>query len=452
MDTKIYKTTIRNYFISGPYRDCPSCKKIKMFGVFMSVSGSNSYKRECKLCHYEETFKLPKINKKIVYLDQFVISNLIKLLDSDHSSHKKIINGPLGKFWKDLFVALEKASKSQAIVCPDSFYHKDEASIGNVDFRLTKRLYEHFSGGKTLYPSTIIERSQIQKHFDNWLKGNKTIFTFNPNEIAFGSDLNEWQIGIGILFGGSRLPNEIEGLKKVNATTQKQLADIWVSWKGDKSSFEAKVKQEVLCLGKGMDKVIQNYIQRKNIATQKMMTDPSYQIDVNDIFPPPAMELMEELVNTARENNTPEKDLLPTVFKYLDDANALLEVPYLKISSIMFAGLSRSASLGEKKPPKSTVDVQFISSYLPYCDAMFVDIQSARILRELPSDTPKHLRLDEYNTRIFTLNQKEEFLEYLESVVSELPAEQVQVLQDVEGEDFTKPYWSIIEEEKNDIL
>lgn len=439
----------RNDLISGPYKECPSCRRPKSFGVFSPISGSGSYTRECTECHHEENIQLPMLQKKkVVYLDQFVISNLIKLLDTSHPRHNAVANGTLGQFWKDLFVALEKASKSQALVCPDSFYHKDEFSTGGIDFKIARRLYEHFSYGKTLYPSSVVEQLQIKHHFADWLDGKKSNFSFNPQDIAFGEDLNEWEIGLRVSVGGSPRPGELENLKKVNASTQQQLAEIWKRWQEETVDLETRAIEEVLGFGKGMMQVMKNFLQRRASAMQRIATDPSYQIDINDIIPPPASELMEELMRIARLKGVPEQEQVETIARYLSDAEALLEVPYLRISSVMFAGLAHTASLGEKKPPKSTVDVQFISSYLPYCDAMFVDKQSARMLKELPKDTPEYLRLKEFDTKIFTLNEKEDLLKYLESIVSELPLEQMEALRDVEGERFMEPYWAIIEHEK----
>lgn len=373
---------------------------------------------------------------------------MIKLLDTSHPRHDAIVSGPLGKFWKDLFVSLEKASKSQALVCPDSFYHKDEFSTGGIDFQIARRLYEHFSHGKTLYPSFVVERFQIQKHFANWLDGNKTTFTFDPQEIAFRQDLNEWEIGLRVSVGGTPRSYELENLKKVNTSTKQQLVDIWKRWQSETINFEDRVKEEVLGLGKGTMQAVRNFLERKSTAMQRIALDPSYELDIDDIIPPPANELMEALMRIARGKGVPEQELPEAIGRYLGDADALLEVPYLKISSVMFAGLARTASLGEKEPPKSTVDVEFISSYLPYCNAMFVDKQSARILRELPKNTPGHLRLKEFDTKIFSLNEKEDFLKYLDEIVKELPEEQMEALMDVEGESFSEPYWSIIEHEK----
>lgn len=54
----------RNDLISGPYKECPSCKRPKSFGVFSPISGSNSYTRECTYCHHEQHIQLPKLKKK----------------------------------------------------------------------------------------------------------------------------------------------------------------------------------------------------------------------------------------------------------------------------------------------------------------------------------------------------------------------------------------------------
>lgn len=438
-------TITRKDFISKPYKNCPECKRINTFGVFTPISGSNSYSRECIKCGFNQNFKLPKLSKKVLYLDQFVISNLIKLLDKSHPSHKKIKKD---LFWQRLFIALEKASKSQVIICPDSFYHAHESSVGGINFLLAKRLYEHFSGGKTLYPSSTVERFQIQQHFSDYLDGNKSQFIFDPQDISFGQDLHVWEIGLMVSVGGSPRLAEVENIKKINASTLQQLADVWKRWQSENINFEERAREEVLGFGKGIMQVSKNFFDRRSIAMQKIATDPTYEIDLDDILPPPSNELLESMTRIARAKGVNEYNLPSIIGKYLTDADILLEIPSLKISSVMFAGLARRAKLGEKKPPKSTTDVQFIASYLPYSDAMFVDKQSATLLNELPSNTPKYLRINEHNTKIFSLCNREDFLNYLEEIVSQLPEEQLNTLKDLGGDTYAEPYWSIIEHEK----
>ncbi len=117
----------------------------------------------------------------------------------------------------------------------------------------------------------------------------------------------------------------------------------------------------------------------------------------------------------------------------------------------MFAGLANLARNGKKNPPKSTVDSQFISSYLPYCDAIFVDKESFVLLTKLPKNTPKNLRLSEFSAKIFALNNKNDFLDYLDNIVKNIPSKQIEILKDISGNNYAEPYWTIIENEKKDL-
>lgn len=435
----------RRDLISGPYIQCPECLRNKSFGVFVSIAGSNSYSRECVECGYKKGYPLPKIKKKILYLDQFVISNLIKLLDKDHKSHDKIKNDP---FWGRLFVKLEAASKSQAIVCPDSFYHRDESLVGEIDFRLTKRLYEHFSSGKTLYPGFEIERTQIYDHFQNWLKGQKTVFSLAREQVS-QEDLDTWSVGLHVTVNMKPYLGEIDSLRNINFSTREQLRSLWARWQSEKDfKFIDRIKEETLGLGKGLVAEVKKFQQRRSLTLAKMTSGEPYDLELDDIVPPTASRILNALFLAARIKKVPEDQISGLIVKYFTDLNALLEIPKIRISSVMFAGLARKAQLGKKNPPKSFADVGFISSYLPYCDALFVDVESRGLLKELPKETPQHLRLDDFPAQVFSLNQKEEFLDYLDKIVASIPEEQMAALKDMEGDDYANPYWEIIENEK----
>lgn len=441
----------RKDFISGPYKKCPNhqCQAENSFGVFMPIGDSKAYSRECIYCGYKQSFDLPKIQKKIVYLDQFVISNLVKLLDKLHPSHQKIKADP---FWESLFIKLEKASKFQAIVCPDSFYHRDESMTGGMEFKLMKRLYEHFSSGKTLYPSVIIEKNQIAHHFESWLDGKKAKFEFKPEDIAFERDLHSWTVGLRISVGGNPYSGQIEGLHKTNATTSEQLKDVWTRWQNEKEvGFVERVREETSGLWKGLISTARQFTIRRNNAMMKMAKGENYEMDLDDFLPPMSNDILEALTKIARTKGLQDKQIPETIVRYFSDIDSLLEIPQIKISSVMLAGWAHRAASGKKNPPKSTVDVQFISSYLPYCDALFVDKESAILLKEFPKGTPSKFRLAEFNARVFSLRNKEEFLDYLDQLVNDIPEEQMEILKDMEGEDYGEPYWSIIEHEKREL-
>lgn len=397
-------------FISGPYKDCPSCKSRNTFGVFMTISGHATYQRECLKCSHQQDFPFPKIKKKVIYLDQFILSNLTKLLDSSHPKNEEIKKD---NFWKTLYEKLEHVSKSQAVVFPDSFFHKDESTVGRINFQHIRRLYQHLSSGKTLFPNYIIERNQITEHFENWIKNQKTEFAFNPEDIAFeGADIHEWSIGLGVSINPTPKEDEVNNLIERNKKSKESLIKVWSEWQQVKNfDFVQSVKNEALALRFHINNVV-NFYKRQQELMIKVANGENVQWDIDDLLPPTSKDLLDELMRICRKNSIPETNIISKISDYFQDADSLLEIPKIKISSIMYANLSRKASLGKKEPPKSYADVEFISSYLPYCDAMFIDIESENLLKEVPKNTPNELRLDCFTQNIYTKRNRDEFLAF----------------------------------------
>jgi hypothetical protein len=73
-------------FIRAPYIQCPYCKANE-FGVW--IVGSGYYLRRCKAClcpsddYLQAKYPLPPLNKKVIYLDQFVVSSIVKTVSPD---------------------------------------------------------------------------------------------------------------------------------------------------------------------------------------------------------------------------------------------------------------------------------------------------------------------------------------------------------------------------------
>jgi hypothetical protein len=62
-------------FISSPFKTCPECGH-DAFGVL--TIGKDSYSRRCRDCwHMVRRIPLPPVRKKIIYLDRYVVSNLV---------------------------------------------------------------------------------------------------------------------------------------------------------------------------------------------------------------------------------------------------------------------------------------------------------------------------------------------------------------------------------------
>jgi len=89
-----------------------------------------------------ETMSLdPAHFKKVVYLDQFVISEIVNAIDPHAKAHARV-----DPFWRQVFEALERVSKLQLVVCPWSPIHRDESLLSGRCERL-QQMYEHLANG-----------------------------------------------------------------------------------------------------------------------------------------------------------------------------------------------------------------------------------------------------------------------------------------------------------------
>lgn len=120
--------------ISPPWITCPACGKEK-FGVLI-ISGSRLTRR-CRDCSYKQDYKLPNLRKKIIYLDQFVISNLMKLKNPTIKGHATVAADP---FWQELHDLLFQLRQVQTICCPDSGSHVEESRTSPFNAELNENV------------------------------------------------------------------------------------------------------------------------------------------------------------------------------------------------------------------------------------------------------------------------------------------------------------------------
>jgi hypothetical protein len=195
-------------FISPPYRACPKCGN-ETFGV-LTISG-NSYSRRCRDCwHTVNRFPLPKLNKKIIYLDQYVVSNLMKLDNPVHQRNDSLKTNP---FWQELRDLLMQLRRLQLIVCPDSASHVSESRISPFNAEL-KKTYENLSGGITFQSFDSISSRQIGELARAWSDGREPLFHVNARDVLH-KDPNEWSERYYITFQDNPfiVPDEIKAAR-----------------------------------------------------------------------------------------------------------------------------------------------------------------------------------------------------------------------------------------------
>ena len=65
-------------FITGPRRPCPRCGQVALGTLSIT---NNVHTRRCANCFRDEAEPLPPLAKKMIYVDQMVLSGIAKELD-----------------------------------------------------------------------------------------------------------------------------------------------------------------------------------------------------------------------------------------------------------------------------------------------------------------------------------------------------------------------------------
>lgn len=427
-----YITISPKDFINGPYIKCPKCGK-NSFGILMICD--HHYNRRCSECYYPQgheplvTYPLPPLHKKVVYIDQFAISNMMKFLNPNTKAHQK---GKVNSFWGMLFERLDTLCKLQLIICPDSDFHKYESLLAPF-YESLKRMYELLSHGVSFYGHETIQRFQILKQLKIWLSETKTL-DLDINKIIHG-EINTWQ-GRFIISVNTRNPQElIDELRTNREKVVDRLKDIFRLWQSEKSKdFYYWYNEEQKAMAKVLIKSYLEYL--KNFV---MMSSGLTPCEPGHLLPNMAVSTFHEIKEELRERGIKEEDLCKKVGEFLR-SEVFENAPFIKISSMLWAAMARKAAHGRKKLPTRGFwnDVQIISTLLPYCDAMFIDNECRRFLAEKPL-------CDEinYGTKIFSLENKNEFIDYLDGVGSRASEEHLKKIAEVYGSDWAKPFWEI---------
>lgn len=223
--------------IGGPYVDCPQCAK-PSFGV-LSVHAM-SYTRKCRECLYREEFHLWPLEREVLYIDQFAISNMMKALNTTINSHDKALVNPL---WLRLFEALERACKLQLVICPHSDAHRHESLVSPF-FRPLERMYEQLSHGVSFDRLEVINQRQLSIAVHAWIEGREPVYDNDPKTVTNGG-LHDWKEPL-IISVNMTYPKElVDGIRTFRDNVHKELIEIYESYrKSGRTDFKVCLEHE----------------------------------------------------------------------------------------------------------------------------------------------------------------------------------------------------------------
>lgn len=380
-------------FEMPPFRKCPECRKDSAFGVLFVHS--DHYERRCRFCRHTQPIPLSLLNKHVIYLDQFAISELVKIRSGNP------YRGHHGSFFTALDKAIRRLLLDQQAIFPDSDLHRDESIVSGFHEGL-RDLYEDINGDVSLLSDTDVQLGQIEAFARSWLGGRGVPrIAFDVDEVLEGTR-NAWlpPLNIRVNMDYSIFIGELE---QSRSRVEASMASLFKKWKHEQKPFREVLREELNAYGKG-------YLNELRInAERKMRVFEGNEDLTPKTFGTKLEGFIATLRRVMRSHSVPDNNVWAEIVRFLQ-WEGLRDLPCHRISAYMYAALARKAAGNAKDPPNRGMmnDVLAISSYAPYVDAMFVDNECATLLSEGPLNTDLT-----YKAKIFSLKTRDEFLAYL---------------------------------------
>jgi hypothetical protein len=418
-------------FIQPPFLTCPKCRGAE-FGVLM-VHGDN-YTRRCRNreCWHTVTLHLPRPKKAVIYLDQHIISDMMKVLHPGSKPDR----AERAAYARRVFEVLDRAVKLQLVICPNSHIHTRESMVA-PDFKALERMYEQLSNKVSFREVWDINLAQVVEHAVNWLRGEPS----KPSELTaqdvVDGDLHGWHDRL--LIGVAYQP-EADTIDLVRARREHiygGLTNAYQHWASiSEVNFDVYRAEMVTAFRHGVIKDYEAYwLRRRAIeAGQIQPTDDDWES-------PLCVRLLHETAKAFRGEGLPRQVAEARSWEYFASGDHSA-VPFIRLDSLLTAALAwqfahgRTTALGRG----TTNDLSAIVHFLPYCDAMYVDgemhalLSDARVARELG-----------YGTRVFSRRNCDEFVAYVERLIDDAPAPHLARVRSVYGERCDEPFTTMFE-------
>jgi hypothetical protein len=421
-------------FITRPFGHCPHCGGPE-FGT-VSIS-NNFHHRRCRDCWHNARERLPPLRKRLIYLDQMVLSNVAKELDP---VWKAKTSRP-DPFWLEVFDQLDRLVKLQLIVCPESPIHEEESAYDDRFEVVLRRLYQHLASGVSLEYPIQIHIHQIWEALSALEEGRPVDWSkISPADVVHGK-LDQWSERL-LLTVNMGPWNEVDERRASRENSHAVLTAIWNQWREERGlTFNEQFERERRGIAQA---AIRSYVEHLE-GIHRMNTGAEPLSDPFALMPSQLTMLTYQLIQRLGKEGDTFNERINRVASFLLSESAM-QAPKNHISALLYAGLARRAAGGKKAPPSRGTpnDVDVISAYLPYCDAMFIDDEFAHILHEGPINT----EIARYSTRIFSTRTRHEFLTYLQELETDTSSDHIDLVARIYGDDWVTPFRSILELER----
>jgi hypothetical protein len=380
----------------APFSVCLICQKTT-FGLLRA--GGCTLTMRCSSCRHTENIALPPLDKKVIYLDQFVFSLLFNVASGGRLQ--------LGHeaFATELHERLRRLVLLQQIILPHSDIHRDETAVYHSAMEL-REAYEFIGGDVSLSDTSDIELEQVLDAADAYLNGTPLSLNLSVDEVL-ESQRNEWlsDMHISVRSDYSQFANS---LRKMRDEAHGEMEKLAARWAAEKPTFDDVLKLE-------LDAVLAQKVDAL-AATERKRSSADPNVLFNAVNSPIQREAR-TLLDVMRRAGVPRHEAGQKV-REVWASEAYKQLPHHRISAYLFAATARRVVGGQKTILNKGMmnDIRAISAYAPYLDAMFVDKTSAQLLQERPLSEDL-----EYRARIFSFANRDDFMAYLEELEANTP-------------------------------
>ncbi len=357
---------------------CPICGKEGFWGYCMTTRSNVLSK--CWACGYVGVRPVPTFTKSIVYLDQFVISNIVKAKDP---------------FWTGLSGRLKKLISTQLVVCPYSPLHSQESMLFHDRGEALQEAYKSLGGNDRLHDPNKIREAQLVRSLRAYLGREEPGTDPLDWRDAFAENPHLYTGDMVVTVIGSHHPFIISTVRQRKNRLFDSLEGLRSYRQHNPASFNEDLNAEFEGFANGM---MVAYRERAPALS-------------------PAMRLLDRLASEVRSLRPDHSHPMQLVEEFLGSEH-VRRAPFLDIGcklEAVIAERERNPKGSRPRKASDSYDVDMLSHYAPYCDAMFVDNE----FRAMASDGRVTVE-KRYGVKLFSEKKqgRADFLAYLDGLWS----------------------------------
>lgn len=387
--------------------DCPGCGGHQTYGN-VSVD-KDAVRMGCRRCKIRVNRPLPAIKKKIVYLDQCVLSGAFRGKDPRYIQ---------------VVERVKRVCSYQLVIAPYSNVHEDEThqwrGHDGQTYEQLMAFIKSTARGTEFEPAYEVERAQVGRGFSAYLGRSSPADVLQEGDAVRG-DTSGWEDYFYIDVG--RYMGDVDLKRQLKSQAVATLVGVFDGWVKSNNTFAQDFALEVKASG---DAFVNAYVDMvKRVAGG----------DYAAIYDSPIASQVVETLQHYMPDGTPPDVVMKTILTYFSSPS-FADVPSIMLSCAMFAGLKDQVKRGAFANREVAAqrlsgvfdDVKHISTYAPYCDAFFMDNAMADLV------CSPLVQLDKkFKTKVFCLNTRTDFLAWLDEVEAAMTPEHVAALETAYG-------------------